>query len=65
MTVSLTLEDLEGRATISVEEAAHVLGISRGVAYEAARTGQLPCLHLGKRVLVSVPALVRQLNEAS
>jgi excisionase family DNA binding protein len=38
--------------TISVEEAGRMLGVSRGVAYEAARSGQLPTIRLGRRILV-------------
>lgn len=42
------------RLTVSVEEAAVILGISRGSAYEAARRGDLPgVLRIGKRFLVS------------
>jgi len=40
------------RLTLSVEEAAHVLGIGRGLAYELARTGQLPVVRLGRRMVV-------------
>jgi excisionase family DNA binding protein len=38
--------------TLSVEEAGRLLGVSRGVAYEAARSGQLPTIRLGRRILV-------------
>jgi len=54
----MKLSDLEGRATITIEEAAELLGVSRATAYEAARTGQLPALSLGRRRLVSVPRLL-------
>lgn len=40
------------RATLSVEEAAAFLGISRGSAYQAIRTGEIPCIRIGKRILV-------------
>jgi excisionase family DNA binding protein len=40
------------RLTISVEDAARLLGISRGLAYEAARHGELPVIRLGRRLLV-------------
>lgn len=58
-----TLADLAGRATCSVEEAAQVLGIGRGTAYEAARMGQIPVLHLGRRLLVPVAGLRRLVCE--
>lgn len=38
--------------TVSVEDAAVLLGVSRGLAYEAARRGQLPTIRLGRRLLV-------------
>jgi excisionase family DNA binding protein len=38
--------------TISVEEAARLLGISRGLAYEAARRGDIPVIRLGRRRLL-------------
>ncbi len=49
------------RLTLSVEEAAHLLGISRGLAYELARSGQLPVVRLGRRLLVPKVALERML----
>jgi len=51
------------KATIQVEEAAKVLGISRGSAYQAARNGELPgVLRIGGRYLVSVSALCKALQ---
>jgi excisionase family DNA binding protein len=38
--------------TVSVEEAASVLGISRRSAYRYAKSGQLPVVRLGGRILV-------------
>lgn len=38
--------------TLSVEEAARVLGIGRGLAYELARTGRIPVVRLGRRMVV-------------
>ena len=43
--------------TISVEEAGRLLGISRGLAYRMAASGQLPTLRLGRRIVVPRPAL--------
>jgi excisionase family DNA binding protein len=42
----------DARLTISVEDAARLLDISRGLAYEAARRGELPTIRLGRRLLV-------------
>ena len=62
---SMTLADLQGRATITVEEAAEVLGVSRGLAYEAVRTGDLPALRIGRRVLIPVPQFLSLLGRSN
>lgn len=48
--------------TLTVEEAAQALGISRTLAYEAARTGELPTVRIGRRLLVPRAALERFLS---
>lgn len=53
------------RLTLTVEEAAIRLGISRPTAYEAVKSGALPHIKLGRRILVPVQALERMLNQAS
>lgn len=45
------------RQTCSVEEAAKILGIGRGSAYEAVRRGEIPSIRLGKRLVVPKQAL--------
>ncbi|MDP8991538.1 MAG: excisionase family DNA-binding protein [Actinomycetota bacterium] len=47
----------DDRLTISVEEAAKLLGISRGLAYELVARGELPSLRLGRRRVVPIAAL--------
>jgi excisionase family DNA binding protein len=49
------------RRTLTVEEAARELGIGRTLAFEMARTGRLPVIRLGRRVLVPRAALDRML----
>ncbi len=49
------------KLTYTVTEAAELLGIGRSAAYEAARSGQLPTIRIGKRVLVPVAGLERLL----
>ena len=46
----------------TIEEASRLLGVSRGVGYEAARRGQLPTIRLGRRLLVPKVALDRMLG---
>jgi excisionase family DNA binding protein len=50
------------RLTLTVTEAAQTLGISRALAYELVRTGELPSLRLGRRLVVPVRALERLLG---
>jgi excisionase family DNA binding protein len=40
-----------------VEDAAALLGISRGLAYELVNRGELPALRLGRRIVVPTSAL--------
>jgi excisionase family DNA binding protein len=49
-------------ATLSVESAARILGISRALAYQLVRTGEIPCLKLGRRVVVPRRALAALLD---
>lgn len=50
------------KKTISVEEAAKILGIGRNTAYEAARSGELPTIRVGRRILVPYAAIERMLG---
>lgn len=50
------------RATITVTEAAHLLGISRGMAYECVRTGEIPSIRLGGRILIPKAQLDALIN---
>lgn len=49
------------RLTLTVEEAAATLGVSRASAYEAVRRGEIPAIRIGRRVLVPRVALDRLL----
>jgi excisionase family DNA binding protein len=48
--------------TISVEQAAKLLGVSRSAAYRAAASGQLPTLAFGRRLRVPTAPLLRMLG---
>jgi excisionase family DNA binding protein len=54
--------DPETRPTVSVDEAAIVLGISRSAAYAAAKSGELPVVQFGRRLRVPTAALARMLE---
>jgi excisionase family DNA binding protein len=52
------------RPVLSIEEAGQMLGISRNLAYQAAHSGDLPTIRIGRRLLVPKAALERMLSEA-
>jgi|GEM_PF-703696 len=56
------LDEIADRTTISVDQAAALLGIGRSAAYEAARRGQLPTRRLGRRLVIPVPAFFEWLG---
>jgi excisionase family DNA binding protein len=49
------------RRVVTLNEAAVILGISRGSAYEAAKRGEIPTIRIGRRLLVPLAALERML----
>jgi excisionase family DNA binding protein len=53
------------KRTLTVVEAAEVLGLSRNAAYEAIRRGELPALRFGRRVVVPRAAIDKMLAEAA
>lgn len=48
--------------TVTVEQAAEVLGVARSTAYELVRTGELGCLRLRRRIVVPIKFLADQLG---
>jgi excisionase family DNA binding protein len=52
------------RWTVTVEEAAEMLGISRSSAYECVHRGELQALRLGRRLVVPRSALEEMLGGA-
>jgi excisionase family DNA binding protein len=52
------------KQTYTISEVAKLLGIGRSAAYEAARTGQIPIIRIGKRLIVPAVALDRMLAGA-
>jgi excisionase family DNA binding protein len=48
----------------TVEEAAEVLRISRGSAYEAVRTGEIPSIRINRRILVPRERLLAVINKS-
>lgn len=62
--IAPTLDELRsGPPTISIEQAARYLGVSRAFGYQMAREGRLPTIKLGvKRARVSALALLKMLE---
>ena len=54
---------MQEKLTFSVEEAAKLLGIGRNLCYEKVKTGEIPVLKIGRRLLVPKAALEKLLNE--
>jgi excisionase family DNA binding protein len=50
------------RWTVTVEEAAGILGISRSSAYECVHRGELRAIRLGRRLVVPRSALAEMLG---
>ena len=48
--------------TVSVEQAAELLGISRGHAFQMVREGRIPSIRFGKRIVISRKVLSDMLN---
>ncbi len=51
------------RLVFSVEEARKQLGLSKGLMYEAIRTGQVPSVRIGRRILIPRRALEQMLDK--
>ncbi len=48
--------------TLTVEQAAEVLGVGRSTAYELVHSGDLKCIHLRRRIVVPVAHLAESLG---
>jgi excisionase family DNA binding protein len=52
------------KKTVTVEQAAKVLGVGRSLAYKAVREGDIPSIKIGRRLLIPKAALAELLGEA-
>ena len=55
-------QEEQRRATVTVPEAAEILGVGRNQAYEGVKSGQIPVIRIGHRLLVPMAALERMLQ---
>ena len=58
------LPDPRGCPTVSVDDAARILGISRGAAYAAVRDGSIVSIRIGRRLLIPTARLATLLGLA-
>jgi excisionase family DNA binding protein len=54
--------EIMARRTFTVEEVGQILGLGRNTAYALAKSGRLPTIRLGRRLLVPKTALDRLLE---
>ena len=52
------------RKTLTIQEVARILGVGRDQAYNAAKSGDIPSIRIGRRILVPRKAFERMLEEA-
>jgi len=53
------------KLTVTIKDAAQILGIGRNLCYEAARRGEIPTIRIGGRILVPVRALEQMLTDGA
>lgn len=53
------------RRTLTINQAAKELGISRNSCYAAVKAKEIPCIRIGRRLLVPAEALAKLLGERS
>lgn len=58
-------DDWRDQTTITVEKAAEILSIGRASGYRAAKTGELPTVKFGRRLLVPTAKLKALLGETA
>ena len=56
------MKNTNDRRTYTVDEVARLLGVSRGVAYEAVRTGEIRSLTIGRRIVIPPSAVAELLG---
>jgi excisionase family DNA binding protein len=59
-----TKQGNDDRRTVTVPEAAKLLGISRNAAYEGVKRKEIPSVKIGARIVVPKAALDRMLGDA-
>ena len=61
---SMTQQSSPGtKMTLTVREAADMIGISKPKMYELIREGEIPSIHIGKKIVIARQALLDWLSE--
>ena len=55
----------DSKPTLTVDETANLLGISRGLAFQAVARGDIPSIRIGRRILVPAARLQALLDGAT
>ena len=55
---------MEEKVVMTVKECAEYLSISRPSAYQAVKRGEIPAIHIGRRILIPVAAIQKLLANA-
>jgi len=58
----MDIKNWRDRATVTVPEAAEILGVSRASIYRAAKAGTFPALTIQSRIVIPTAALARLLE---
>jgi len=58
------MEENEEKLVYTVTEVAELLGISRPLAFQGVERGEIPCIRVGKRILIPRMALEKLLSAA-
>lgn len=62
-TTTVVNAESDSPLTVSVRQAAKLLGISRNAAYEAVRTGEIHSIRIGRRVIIPKVVLLSMLSK--
>ena len=61
---SKTLQGYAQRLTLTVQEAAHLLGVSKPVIYRLLNTGEIHSVRIGRKILISQESVTDYLRGA-
>ena len=62
MTATVTPDVIDMPATMTIPEAAELLGVSRSAGYRAVASGEIPTIRIGRRLLVPTAKLYHLLG---